>query len=51
MAINSQQSIIESKNQTKEISRTETGSWRSFGELSVERGNGKNVRKGAGTNW
>ena len=40
MAINSQLSTIESKKHTKQTSRTETESeiWRSFGGLSVGRG-------------
>ena len=56
MAINSQLSIIESKKQTKPTSRTGTESqiWRSFGGLSVGRGQGENGGKGAGMkkhNW
>ena len=44
MAINSQLSIIESKKQTKQTSRTGTESqiWRSFGGLSVGKGKKEN---------
>ena len=50
MAINSQLSIIESKKQTKQTSRTGTESqiWRSFGGLSVGRGKEENRGKGSG---
>ena len=50
MTINSQQSKIENKKQTKQTSRTETESQicRSFGGLSVGRGKGENEGKGAG---
>ena len=48
MAINSQLSIIEPKNQTKQTSRTGTESqiWRSFGVLSAGRGKGENEGNG-----
>ena len=50
IAISSQLSTIESKQQTKQTSRTETKSqiWKSFGGLSVGRGKGENRGKGAG---
>ena len=50
MAINSQLSIIESKKQTKQTSRTGTESqiWRTFGGLSVESGEAGEWGKGAG---
>ena len=49
-ATNSQLSIIESKYEAKQTSRTGTESqtWRSFGGLSVGRGKGRNQGKGAG---
>ena len=50
MAINSQLSTIESKKQTKQISRTgiESQIWRSFGGLLAGRGKRVNWEKGAG---
>ena len=50
MAINSQLSTSESKNQTKQTCGTEIESyvWRSFGGLSAGRGTEKNGEKGAG---
>ena len=56
MAINSQLSTMESKKQTKQISRTETNSqiWRSFGGLSIGGGRERMVEKVQGlrsTNW
>ena len=47
MAINSQLSTIETKQQAKQTSRRETESyiWRSFGWLSVGRGEGEIGRK------
>ena len=49
MAINSQLSTAESKDQTKQTSKTGTESqiWRSFGGLSV--GKGKEENRGIGT--
>ena len=49
MAINSQLSTIESKEQSKQTSRTVTESqiWRSFAGLSAGRRKGENERKGA----
>ena len=55
VTMNSQLSTIESKKQTKQVSRTETDSqiWRSFGGLSVARGRGRKGGKvqGLSTNW
>ena len=50
MAIHSQLSTFESKKQTKQISRAETGSqiWRSFGGLLVGREKGEDGGKGEG---
>ena len=50
MAMNSQLLTIESKNQTKQTSRTETESqkWRSHGGLSVWWGRGENWGKSTG---
>ena len=49
MAINSQQSTIESIKQAKQTSRTETESqvWSSFGWLPIGRGKGENGGKSA----
>ena len=49
MAINSQLSTIESKKQTKQISRTgiESQIWRSLGGLSARREKGENGGKDA----